>query len=669
MWPSVPAFGGFRGVSCPDGASCELPHCIFGQHPLQLQSTQTFTTSDTTLLDEEPAAKRPKLQSAATQPTQQVDEESTQRSETQVFTGLIASKNASLVGAVNGKMNTSSEPPNLNGRPGDTLPRTATKPVSPPPPKKPDANTVSKAEVEVRLVPTPLVKEPALSPKRAIMLRALHKFMSSLNAQVARAVDQTVRALLLSSNQLNKLAVDEEEKIAKEHVAVYENVVKQRIAALNKMTVGGWVKERRDAAAKERGDAPKKALPIKVDTGLTPKEEVIFLSTLAASQATLDAHGIVTKLHTESELQAAQSALDSSDSWEACDRCGTRFQVFADRRLEDGALTAGGVCKHHWGKRVFPNRKASRGASSEPTRLSCCNGVVGSPGCVDHDTHVFKISDTRRMSLVMPYMETPENDQVEPHTAVSFDCEMGYTTLGLELIRLTVVSWPYHKVLVDVLVQPIGHVLDLNTRFSGVTPDGFLKAKSYDPGKSKPNRFDLRKVDSPHFARDLFLSHVSPTTYVIGHAIENDLNVIRLIHPTSFIIDTMVLYPHHQGLPYRNGLKALAKSHLNLDIQQGGAAGHDSYEDAKTTGELVRAKISSDWLRKKTEGWIITDDGVHPPLPAGLPMPPPLAPPAPPMIGMSTMAVLEGSQVEKRKLELVDGSDGAGDERPAKKRA
>jgi RNA exonuclease 1 len=501
------------------------------------------------------------------------------------------------------------------------------------------------------------------------MLRGLHKSMSTLNAQVARAVDPTLRALFLNSNELNKLAMDEEEKIAKEHVAVYENVVKQRMKALEKMSVGGWMKERREAVAKERGVPPKKTPPIKIDTGLTPKEEVIFLSTFAAPQSTLEAHGIVTKLHTESELEAAQSALESSDSWEVCDRCGTRFQVFADRRLEDGALTAGGVCKHHWGKRVFPSKKASRGASSEPTRLSCCNGVVGSPGCVDHDTHVFKISDTRRMSLVMSYMETPKNDKVQLNTAVSFDCEMGYTTLGLELIRLTVVSWPCHKILVDVLVEPLGHVLDLNTRFSGVTPDSFLKAKSYDPGCPKPNRFDLRKVDSPYVARDLFLSHVSPTTYVIGHAIENDLNVIRLIHPAPAIIDTMILYPHHQGLPYRNGLRSLAKKHLNLDIQQGGASGHDSYEDAKTTGELVRAKIASDWQRKKSDGWTITDDGVHPPLPDGLTQPPTLAPPAPPMIGMPTVAVLEGSQSEKRKLQHVEGSEGGGDEQPAKKQA
>lgn len=463
---------------------------------------------------------------------------------------------------------------------------------------------------------------------------------------------------------MNKLAVDEEEKIARENRSVYENILKQRLVKLKAMTPEVWVKERREASAKERGVSPKKPPPKKIDTGLTPKEEIAFLSMLKCPQAGLDAHGYVTKLPTDEELSEARLTLEAAGGWEECDRCRTRFQVFPERREEDGALTSGGQCKHHWGKRIFP--KKEKNAVPEPTRLTCCNEPVGSPGCTTHDTHVFNVKNTKRLSLIMPFVETPANSEIPPDTAVCFDCEMGYTTNGLEMLRLTVVSWPMHKPIIDVLVRPLGHLLDVNTRFSGVTAEQFVNAKPYNPENPKPVRNDLRIVDSPYVARDLFLAHVSPTTPVLGHALENDLNTIRLIHPN--IVDTVLLYPTRQGLPYRHGLRTLAKMHLNEDIQQGGAAGHDSFEDARTTGELVRFKIKEKWKILKPDGWVIGDDGVLPPMPPGTP--PSKASPVPTMVPSAKMAVVEGSTAEKRKMD-DDAEDEAktADEPSAKKHA
>lgn len=403
--------------------------------------------------------------------------------------------------------------------------------------------------------------------------------------------------------------------------------------------------------------------PNKVNTGLTPHDEVIVLSTLICPQDGLDMHGYVTKLPTAEQLDEARSTQVSADFWEVCDRCNTRFQVFPERREEDGALTTGGQCTHHWGKRIYPKR--SKNAGPEQTTFSCCNEPVGSPGCTTYDTHVYKISDPKRLSLVMPFVETPENSLALPDIAVCFDCEMGYTTHGLELMRLTAISWPQHKPLVDVLVRPIGHVLDVNTRFSGITREQYLNAKPYDPADPKPKRNDLRIVESPYVARDLFLSHVTTTTPVLGHALENDLNTLRVIHPN--IIDTVLLFPHKRGLPLRHGLRALAKEMLDLDIQQGGAAGHDSFEDARTTGELVRFKVAEKWKQLKHDGWKIRSDGVYPPMPPGTP--PSQTPLAPPMMPTATMTVTAGSAAVKRKLE--DGHDEtiAGGEPPVKKQA
>ena len=487
------------------------------------------------------------------------------------------------------------------------------------------------------------------------MLKHLHQYMSPLNEKLKKAVNPEIRALHLNENQLNRLAVDEEARIATNNTPVYENVMKQRIVGLKNMSLTDWVKGRR-ATTKLKDESPKKVIK-RIDTGLTPKEEVIYLSKLLASEQALKDHGVLTKLPTETELAAAKAAQDVADFWEVCERCGTRFQVFPDRREEDGALTTAGKCQHHWGRKTFP--RAPKGQPKEGPRMACCNEPLGAAGCASLDTHVFKISDPNRLSLVMPFVKTPENDNAEPYMAVSFDCEMGYTTCGLELLRLTATAWPSHKPLVDVLVRPIGHVLDLNTRFSGVTPEQFLNAKPYDPANPKPNRYDLRIV-TPQKARDLFLAHISPKTPLIGHSIENDLNVLRLVHPT--IVDTVILYPTRGGLPYRHGLKTLAKMHLGIDIQQSGAAGHDSYEDAKTTGELVRYKIAQDWQAKRGSKLHITEDGVQQPV--SLKHAPPIAPPAPPMVYIEEKDTAR--EQGKRKRNSVSSS-GLGDQSPGKK--
>ena len=58
-------------------------------------------------------------------------------------------------------------------------------------------------------------------------------------------------------------------------------------------------------------------------------------------------------------------------------------------------------------------------------------------------------------------------------------------------------------------------------------------------------------------ARALLFQFLQPDTPLIAHAIENDLNTCRIIHPA--IIDTVPLYSHSNGPPIRHGLKHLSK--------------------------------------------------------------------------------------------------------------
>lgn len=181
----------------------------------------------------------------------------------------------------------------------------------------------------------------------------------------------------------------------------------------------------------------------------------------------------------------------------------------------------------------------------------------------------------------------------------------------MELIRLTAVSWPDGKPLLDILVRPMGEILDLNSRFSGVFPEHYATAIPYNPSSPTQETSDsepqpLQVVDSPAAAREVLFQHIQPDTPLIGHAIDNDLNTCRIIHPT--IIDTVILYPAPRGgLPFRMSLKTLCRKFLEREIQTGGDRGHDSKEDAVATGDLVRVKAMETWKVLKAKGWIIKD--------------------------------------------------------------
>ncbi len=140
-------------------------------------------------------------------------------------------------------------------------------------------------------------------------------------------------------------------------------------------------------------------------------------------------------------------------------------------------------------------------------------------------------------------------------------------------------------------------------------PGGTPKASSAPPAP-------LRILPSPAAARDLLCTLIAPSTPLIGHALDNDLNALRLLHPT--VVDTALVYPHPAGLPYRLALRRLALDVLGRRIQAaaaGGGAekgdkgrpeggdgaekadvvGHDSVEDAVAAGELVRAAVAREW--------------------------------------------------------------------------
>lgn len=110
-----------------------------------------------------------------------------------------------------------------------------------------------------------------------------------------------------------------------------------------------------------------------------------------------------------------------------------------------------------------------------------------------------------------------------PVDVAALDAELIYTTSGMSLARLTVLS-ASGSVLLDEHVRPPSSstVLDLNTRFSGV------KA-----GEVESAVLDVAGV------RRALAQFVDEKTILIGHGLENDLKALRIVHKQ--VIDTAIV--------------------------------------------------------------------------------------------------------------------------------
>lgn len=616
--------GLFKDIACPQGEKCPLLTCIFSHKPTTSldgqgtpQHVPTPAEAEAAVLDP-PAPKRIKIE-ATTETGSQDTKIPPPRDEGKPPT-------SSSANVANGKLR----------QPNQSTPKlqSTSRDISPPPtrveptPKnpeqkspKPGASKTShprppprqapKESLNPRMIPKP----PAAHNVRLAILTKLHAAICALNDKVAKNVAGPEKYLVLTPNELITMALDEEEKVAKENTSIYSNIIKLRIVKFSKMSQEDWIKEvkghlnSRYYKIEPIGEAKE---PQVFTTGLSPKEEIAISRKLVTPLNGLEEFGYVTRAPTEEEIEQARKGVLESKGWEKCERCAGRFQVFPGRR-EDGLLTTGGQCTYHPGRPVYPpKKKTDHITGSRDVYYPCCNESVGtSAGCTKGETHVFKVSEAKRLASILQFEKTPEQPDKGQQQPVCFDCEMAYTTQGLELIRLTAVCWPEAKELLDILVRPIGEILDLNSRFSGVFPEHYATAIPYGPAAAPSEDGELEPtpmhiVESPAAARELLFQFLQPDTPLIGHAIDNDLNACRIIHPT--VIDTVLLYPHPAGLPMRSGLKVLSRRHLDRDIQTGGNRGHDSKEDSIATGDLVRVKALETWKRLQAKGWTIQDD-------------------------------------------------------------
>ncbi|KAG9834833.1 hypothetical protein KCU68_g11518, partial [Aureobasidium melanogenum] len=457
--------GLFKGIPCPEGERCNIIHCIFS-HDLRPQAVA---------VSEQGATKKRKLSEGTdTKPP--------------VTSVTISSGKTANRSAANGSLPINPQKPTTAASVPPKIPKTLQRPVSPPPkPSVASSKPVpSKSAVKESLNPRMIPNDPAGHVKRTLFLKHLHAQMERLNDQVAKSSHAKKADLTMTPDELIRVALNEEEKTARENHKIYANVIKMRVAAFKKMGVDEWIAHIIETIRVDLQETQAKLSP-PIDTGLPLEQEHIILPHLITDQTNLAKHGYVPIPPTDEEIAEAKAGVAASLNYEVCDRCKSRFRVFEERREEDGALTTNGPCTYHWAKPFTPRREKTDAIKGAKEAIyPCCQEPQGTPGCTQCETHVFKVSEGKRLASILPFIYTPENpkpakgpDGKSPN-AVTFDCEMGYTVFGLELIRLTAVSWPEGHSLIDVLVRPQGTILDLNTRWSGVTPEMYSSAVPYE---------------------------------------------------------------------------------------------------------------------------------------------------------------------------------------------
>ncbi|KAN0065851.1 RNA exonuclease 3 [Thecaphora frezii] len=279
---------------------------------------------------------------------------------------------------------------------------------------------------------------------------------------------------------------------------------------------------------------------------------------------------------------------DSVGEIKECSRCGKTFRVGGEMNEEGTERIPQDPkeCRYHHGRKRFQRIPGQAGRTQV---WMCCGRPVDSTALSDASCclgpHVFKEEGPEDLNQREAFITTSElaasvagdgsGAAAEPLDIVALDCELSYTTAGMSLTRLTLIS-EEGAVILDELVRTRAQVIDYNTRFSGIHADEY----------ERDAVLDLAGV------RRAMAQFVSPDTILVGHGLENDLRALRLVHTN--VVDTALLFQHPRGPPYRMALRDLTSQHLGKIIQASGAhVGHSSAEDAQMALELVRFRIGS----------------------------------------------------------------------------
>ncbi|KAG9806190.1 hypothetical protein KCU63_g22977, partial [Aureobasidium melanogenum] len=157
--------------------------------------------------------------------------------------------------------------------------------------------------------------DPAGHVKRTLFLKHLHAQMERLNDQVAKSSHAKKADLTMTPDELIRVALNEEEKTARENHKIYANVIKMRVAALKKMGVDEWIAHIIETIRVDLQETQAKLSP-PIDTGLPLEQEHIILPHLITDQTNLAKHGYVPIPPTDEEIAEAKAGVAASLNYE-----------------------------------------------------------------------------------------------------------------------------------------------------------------------------------------------------------------------------------------------------------------------------------------------------------------------------------------------------------------
>ncbi|XP_029409124.2 uncharacterized protein LOC115066649 [Bactrocera dorsalis] len=248
-----------------------------------------------------------------------------------------------------------------------------------------------------------------------------------------------------------------------------------------------------------------------------------------------------------------------------CVRCGRPFYV-----NEFGEYLNRETCTYHWGKLHY----AYKGKRGYIPQYTCCEGRKGSEGCARHPLHIW--------NGIVDGVNGPYNDFLRTRArcektgdapkVYALQCKMCFTGRGLEVTKVMLMGYD-GQLVYDQYVQPSTDIVDYWMYYADNSRTDKLESRSFK-----------RLTD---VQQDL-IELIDADTILIGHCLEHELRVLRILH--NNIVDIAIEFAHPLGLFPGRSLQNLAEIYLRCGTQ-GGSEGADSLDDMRICIELMKWRV------------------------------------------------------------------------------
>ncbi|QSZ34646.1 hypothetical protein DSL72_007500 [Monilinia vaccinii-corymbosi] len=198
----------------------------------------------------------------------------------------------------------------------------------------------------------------------------------------------------------------------------------------------------------------------------------------------------------------------------------------------------------------------------------------GAQGCRTSATHDFQ--PTFRSIRHRDFQQTPSPSGQLKCRAVVLDCEMAGVVGGGpgEPILLCVADYATGAVILNRYIYPRKTINAMRSSVHGISKKTLSDALAQG-----------EVLDGWQGARSELWKYIDADTILVGHALENDLDALRIIHHR--VVDSAILSRKEVGGGRFWGLQALCSELVNLDIRKNKHGIHDCLEDVLATREVV----------------------------------------------------------------------------------